>query len=64
MGVYGQARSTVGRAINKIKQFRAVATRYDKPRYIYLGTVTAAAFLIWLRSCPSLSIAQGRCASE
>lgn len=45
-----KARNTVERAINKIKQFRAVATRYDKRRYIYLGTVTVAAFLIWLRS--------------
>lgn len=42
-------RNTVERAINKLKQFRAVATRYDK-RYVFLGTVTAAALLIWLRS--------------
>jgi transposase len=45
-----KARNTVERAINKIKQFRAVATRYDKRGYIFLGTVTAAALLIWLRS--------------
>ncbi|QIY54363.1 transposase [Streptomyces sp. RPA4-5] len=45
-----KARNTVERAINKIKQFRAVATRYDKRRYVYLGTVTAAALFIWLRS--------------
>lgn len=45
-----RARNTVERAINKIKQFRAVATRYDKRRYIYLGIVTVAALLIWLRS--------------
>ncbi|MFJ9530520.1 IS5 family transposase [Streptomyces cyaneofuscatus] len=44
------ARNTVERAINKIKQFRAVATRYDKRGYVFLGTVTAAALLIWLRS--------------
>jgi transposase len=43
-------RNTVERAINKLKQFRAVATRYDKRRYIYLGTTTAAALVIWLRS--------------
>ncbi|MFD6150311.1 IS5 family transposase [Streptomyces sp. NPDC060243] len=41
-----QARNTVERAINKIKQFRAAATHYDKSGYIYLGTVTAAALLI------------------
>ncbi|WP_406319999.1 MULTISPECIES: IS5 family transposase [unclassified Streptomyces] len=45
-----KARNTVERAINKIKQFRGVATRYDKRGYVYLGTVTAAALLIWLRS--------------
>ncbi|MFC5253612.1 IS5 family transposase [Streptomyces nigrescens] len=45
-----KARNTVERAINKIKQFRAVATRYDKRGYVFLGTVTAAALLIWLRS--------------
>jgi transposase len=45
-----KARNTVERAINKIKQFRAVATRYDKRQYIYLGSVTAAALFIWLRS--------------
>uniref|UniRef100_UPI0035AB68C5 IS5 family transposase n=1 Tax=Streptomyces roseoverticillatus TaxID=66429 RepID=UPI0035AB68C5 len=43
-------RNTVERSVNKLKQFRAVATRYDKRGYIYLGTVTAAALLIWLRS--------------
>jgi transposase len=34
----------------KIKQFRGVATRYDKRGYVCLGSVTAAALLIWLRS--------------
>ncbi|UOB15897.1 IS5 family transposase [Streptomyces sp. HP-A2021] len=43
-------RNTVERAINKLKLFRAVATRYDKRGYVYLGTVTAAALLTWLRS--------------
>ncbi|MFI0906137.1 IS5 family transposase [Streptomyces sioyaensis] len=43
-------RNTVERAIGRLKQFRAVATRYDKRQYVYLGTITAAALLIWLRS--------------
>jgi len=43
-------RNTVERAINKLKQFRAVATRYDKRGYVFLGTVAAAAVIIWLRS--------------
>ncbi|WP_371682383.1 IS5 family transposase [Kitasatospora sp. MMS16-BH015] len=43
-------RNTVERAINKLKHARAVATRYDKRGYVYLGTVTAAALVIWLRT--------------
>ncbi|GAA0523056.1 hypothetical protein GCM10010390_26690 [Streptomyces mordarskii] len=43
-------RNTVERAINKLKAFPAVATRFDKHGYVYLGTVTAAALVIWLRS--------------
>lgn len=43
-------RNTVERAIGRLKEFRAVATRYDKRGYVYLGTVTAAALLMWLRS--------------
>ncbi|MEJ8667644.1 hypothetical protein OG331_46515 [Streptomyces sp. NBC_01017] len=38
-------RNTVERAINKPKQFRAVATSYDKRAYFHLGTVTAAALV-------------------
>jgi transposase len=42
-------RNIAERAINTLKQFRAVATRYDKRDYIWRGTVDAAAILIWLR---------------
>ncbi|KFG01318.1 transposase [Streptomyces scabiei] len=43
-------RNTVERAINRLKQSRAIATRYDKRGYVFLGTVTAAAVVIWLRT--------------
>ncbi|WP_241778910.1 IS5 family transposase [Streptomyces sp. AcH 505] len=43
-------RNTVERTINRLKGFRAVATRYEKRAYIYLGTVTLAALIIWLRT--------------
>ncbi|WP_412075462.1 IS5 family transposase [Streptomyces sp. col6] len=43
-------RNTVERTINRLKQSRAVATRYDKRGNVYLGTVTAAAIAIWLRT--------------
>lgn len=39
-------RTIVGRALNKLKHARAVATRYDKRGYVHLGTVTAAAPVI------------------
>ncbi|GHA04162.1 IS5 family transposase [Streptomyces subrutilus] len=43
-------RNTVERTINRLKGFRAVATRYEKRAHIYLGTVTLAALIIWLRT--------------
>ena len=33
----------------KLKQFRAVATRYDKCEFMYRGTVDLASIRIWLR---------------
>ncbi len=42
-------RNTVERCINKLKAFRAVATRYDKLDIIYQGTIDVASIKIWLR---------------
>jgi len=35
--------------LSKLRQFRAVATRYDKRKEIYPGTVNLASIRIWLR---------------
>jgi transposase len=37
------------RCFGKLKQFRAVATRYDKREAMYQGTVDLASIRIWLR---------------
>jgi transposase len=42
-------RNTVERCFNKLKQFRAVATRYDKRDFMYQATVDVASIRIWLR---------------
>lgn len=43
-------RNTVERAFSKLRQFRAVATRYDKRDFVYRGTIDVASIRIWLRS--------------
>lgn len=43
-------RNIVERAINKLKNSRAVATRYDKRVHVHFGTITAAALVIWLHT--------------
>ena len=42
-------RNTVERAIGKLRQHRAVATRYDKRDYVWRGTIDVAPIRIWLR---------------
>jgi len=42
-------RNTVERCFGKLKQFRAVATRYDKRDYMYQATLDVASIRIWLR---------------
>ena len=47
--VYRQ-RNLVERFFNRIKQFRGIATRYDKRADNYLAGVKLAAIRIWIRS--------------
>jgi transposase len=42
-------RNVVERAINKLRAYRAVATRMDKREYMYRGTIDIATIRIWLR---------------
>jgi len=42
-------RNTVERCVNKLRQHRAVATRFDKRERIYQGTIDVASIRIWLR---------------
>jgi hypothetical protein len=53
----------VERLMNRRKQFRAVATRYDKLACRYQATVTIADIFIWLRArltSPALRTGSGR----
>lgn len=43
-------RNEVERTINALKNFRAVATRFDKRAYVFHGTVTVVLIRLWLRS--------------
>jgi transposase len=47
-GAYKE-RNTVERAFCRLRQHRAVATRYDKRDFVYRGTVDVASIRIWLR---------------
>lgn len=42
-------RNEVERTINRLKHFRAVATRFGKRVYAFHGTVSVASIRLWLR---------------
>ena len=48
-------RNLVERFFNKLKHFRAVATRYEKHAANYLALVKLAAARIWMRAYESVS---------
>ena len=45
-----RGRNVVERAFNLIKNWRGLATRYDKHAVVYRGAVILAAALMWLRT--------------
>lgn len=47
-GIYKE-RNHIERFFNKLKQFRRVATRYDKLLINFMGFVKLAAIAIWLK---------------
>jgi transposase len=47
-------RNTVERCINKFKEWRGLATRYDKTPDSYLAGLHLRGSIIWLRSLPAL----------
>ena len=44
-----QGRNVIERSFNDHKQWRGLATRYDKPATIYRGGVVLRAITVWLR---------------
>ncbi len=48
-------RNAVERFFNKLKHFRAVATRYDKRDDNYLASIKLASLRLWLRSNESVA---------
>ncbi len=43
-----KGRNVIERCINRLKDFRAVATRYDKRGRNYLAGVLVASIILWL----------------
>lgn len=47
-------RNTVERCINKFKEWRGLATRYDKTPQSYLAGLHLRGSILWLRSLPAI----------
>jgi len=59
--LYGE-RHLIENFFAKIKQFRAIATRYEKTARNFLAAVHLVASVIWLRACRQLAVSTfGRC---
>lgn len=53
-----KARNVVERSFNRLKQFRAIATRFDKLATRYKAGVHLAALILWLRELPQDSLSE------
>ena len=49
-GVVYARRDVVERCVNKLKQWRGIATRYEKRAVNYRAAVVIAALMLWLTS--------------
>jgi transposase len=47
---HDRLRSWAERGVNRLKQFRRIATRYEKRAANYLGFVHLACIMVWLRA--------------
>lgn len=47
-----KGRNTVERFFNRIRQWRGLATRYDKHALVYRGGAVLAAIVLWASSTP------------
>jgi transposase len=52
-------RNTIERCVNKLRQFSAVATRFDRREVIDQGANDVASIKIWLRDPVSTSAGEG-----
>jgi hypothetical protein len=48
LGLRGGANNQVERCFNRLKQFRRIATRYEKRAENYLAMLTIASILLWV----------------
>ena len=53
-------RNRIERLINRLKQFRRIATRYEKRGINYLAMLTIGMSLLWLKLCRHALVPRGR----
>ena len=51
-----KGRNVVERAFNKLKNWRGLATRYDKHALTYRGGMVLASIVLWLQACGRVNL--------